>query len=91
MSYLTEQLKTFVYPQQQTQAEIDAVEQANQLMDEAAAEIEKLTESVTLRDQMAMSVVNGLMTDSRLFNNDANSLAADAYIFADAMLKVRDK
>ena len=89
MSYLTDQLKTFEYPQQQTQSEIDAVEQANQLMDEAAAEIERLTESVTLRDQMAMAAIQGCLSFD---GGSASSIdAQEAYKIADAMLKVRDK
>jgi len=97
MSYLTEQLKTFEYPQQQTQAEIDAVEQANQLMDEAAAEIEKLTESVTLRDQMAMAAMSGWLAsfgdeDIHPVANEIHPrVARDAYEMADAMLEERDK
>lgn len=46
-------------------------------------------EAVTLRDQFAMAALTGLLS-ALAYKSDANFVAKEAYIAADAMLKARE-
>lgn len=46
---------------------------------------------VTLRDTLAMSALNGLISNSAYNNAKCKELAMWAYEYADAMLEARDK
>lgn len=54
---------------------------------ESAEEIE----AQLLRDEFAVSAMNGILANPSVDNLEASSVAHDAYIFADAMLKEKSK
>lgn len=48
-------------------------------------------EAQLLRDEFAKAAMNGISSNTSVDDLDAGSVAHDAYLFADAMLKERNK
>ena len=88
---LADQLKHYDnWPTANHAEDREAIDEACLLMDAGSAEIERLTETVSLRDQFAMAAMSGILTTWRDTIN-AIDIAQSSYLMADAMLKVRDQ
>ena len=88
---LADQLKHYDnWPTANHAEDREAIEEACLLMDEAAAEIERLSEAVSLRDQMAMAAMSWLISNPNVLIN-IQPIAQDSYVMADAILVERDK
>jgi len=95
---LADQLKHYDnWPSTDCAEDREAIAEACLLMDAGSAEIERLTEAVSLRDQMAMAAMSGWLAsfgdeDIHPVANEIHPrVARDAYAMADAMLEERDK
>ena len=49
-----------------------------------------VSDNATLRDELAMAALQGILSDSEAFYQTFSALAGDCYAIADAMLKERE-